>query len=64
MCACCHTDVRPAAAIFGIGAALGMFYWRHKEQLGKRSSSVLQSLGITLGINIVFSMVSKRIDNW
>jgi hypothetical protein len=41
-----------------------VFYWRHKEQLGKRSDSMLASLGITLGINLAYSMINRRIDNW
>ncbi len=41
-----------------------MFYWRHRDTLGQRSESVLNSLGITLAINVAYSVANKRIDNW
>eukprot|EP00198_Chlamydomonas_reinhardtii_P010001 XP_001699338.1 rhomboid-like protein [Chlamydomonas reinhardtii] len=54
----------PAAAMFGLGAALGVFYWRHADLLGPASDSGLRSLGLTAVINIAYSLVNKRIDNW
>ncbi len=54
----------PSGAIFGLGAALGLFYWRHKEALGRTSESMLQQLGVTVAINVVYSLVVKNIDNW
>ena len=52
------------AALFGAGAALGMFYWRHKALLGERSDAVLRSLGLTLAINMAYSLANRRVDNW
>jgi len=52
------------AALFGLGASLGVFYWRHRHSMGRRSEVVLQQLGVTLAINMAYSMMSKRIDNW
>lgn len=54
----------PAAALFGAGAALAVFYWRHKALLGERSDAVLRQLGITLAINMAYSLANRRIDNW
>lgn len=57
-------SVGASAAIFGVGAALGMFYWRHRDVLGARSDAMLQSLSLTLIINAVYTLVNKRIDQW
>jgi hypothetical protein len=53
-----------AAALFGLGASLGVFYWRHRHSMGRRSEVVLQQLGVTLAINMAYSLMSRRIDNW
>ncbi|KAG2441553.1 hypothetical protein HXX76_003174 [Chlamydomonas incerta] len=53
-----------SGAMFGLGAALGMFYWRHADILGPASDTGLRSLGLTAAINIAYSLVNKRIDNW
>ncbi len=37
---------------------------RHKELLGPASESGLRSLGITLAVNVAYSMVNKKLDNW
>lgn len=37
---------------------------RHKELLGPTSESGLRSLGITLAINVAYSMINKKLDNW
>jgi len=64
-CAPPHTTTTAtAAALFGLGAALGVFYYRHKDVLGERSDYVLRQLGITLVINVAYSMANKRVDNW
>lgn len=57
-------SVGASAALFGLGAALGVFYWRHRANMGGRSEVVLQQLGLTLAINMAYSLASKRIDNW
>lgn len=53
-----------AGALFGLGAALALFYWRHKHLLKGYSESVLRSLGITLAINFGYSLLVRNIDNW
>ena len=53
-----------SGAIFGLGAALGLFYWRHREALGKTSDSMLKQLGVTVVINLAYSLLVKNIDNW
>lgn len=57
-------SVGASGAIFGLGAALGVFYWRHRAVLGKRSDAMLQSLAQTLAINGAYSLLNRRIDNW
>jgi hypothetical protein len=52
------------AALFGLGAALGVFYYRHRDLLGERSDSVLRQLGLTLAINAAYSLANRRVDNW
>jgi hypothetical protein len=32
--------------------------------MGRRSEVVLQQLGVTLAINMAYSLASRRIDNW
>ncbi|KAL6754901.1 hypothetical protein V8C86DRAFT_3138208 [Haematococcus lacustris] len=53
-----------SGAIFGLGAALAMFYWRHKPVLQGHSDSMLRSLATTMAINLVFSLLVKNLDNW
>ncbi|KAG1676085.1 hypothetical protein FOA52_014951 [Chlamydomonas sp. UWO 241] len=53
-----------SGAIFGLGASLALFYWRHKETLGSTSDSMLKQLGITVAINAAYSLAVKNIDNW
>ncbi|KAI8473049.1 MAG: hypothetical protein J3K34DRAFT_412041 [Monoraphidium minutum] len=57
-------SVGASAALFGVGAALGVFYWRHKGLLGERSDHVLRQLGITLALNAAYSLANRRVDNW
>jgi hypothetical protein len=47
-----------------VGAALGVFYWRHKGLLGERSDYVLRQLGVTLVVNLAYSLANRRVDNW
>ncbi|KAF8059361.1 RBL10 [Scenedesmus sp. PABB004] len=53
-----------SGALFGLGAALGVFYWRHRDIFGRRSESVLQQLGVCLAINVAFAATQKGIDGW
>lgn len=53
-----------AGSVFGIAAALALFYWRHQETLGKTSDRVLKQLGITAAINIAVALFVPNIDNW
>eukprot|EP00983_Pelagomonas_calceolata_P080723 1155277-Pelagomonas_calceolata.AAC.5 len=57
-------NVGAAGALFGLGAALALFYWRHKHLLKGYSDKVLRSLGITLAINLGYSLLVRNIDNW
>ncbi|KAF5834568.1 hypothetical protein DUNSADRAFT_8735 [Dunaliella salina] len=57
-------SVGASGALFGLGAALALFYWRHKHLLKGYSDKVLRSLGITLAINLGYSLLVRNIDNW
>ncbi|GLI69436.1 hypothetical protein VaNZ11_014047 [Volvox africanus] len=61
---CTSPSLGASGAVFGLGAALGVFYWRHKEVLGPASESGLRTLGLAAAINIAYSMANKRIDNF
>ena len=62
--ACFCPPVIYTGALFGLGAALALFYWRHKHLLKGQSDKVLRSLGITLALNLGYSLLVKNIDNW
>lgn len=53
-----------AGAIFGLGAGLALFYYRHKEVLGNHSDTMLRSLGLSLVLNMGYSLLVKNVDNW
>ena len=57
-------SVGASAALFGAGAALAVFYHRHRAALGERSDHVLRQLGLTLAINLAYSLANRRVDNW
>jgi hypothetical protein len=48
-----------------LGAALAVFYQRHRQQLGEqRADSVLKSLGTCLLVNLAYAACNKRVDTW
>ena len=53
-----------AGAIFGIGGALAMFLYRHKDFFGQGSNHLLQQLGRTLALNVVYGLIMPNVDNW
>ncbi|KAL4426848.1 hypothetical protein ABPG77_006634 [Micractinium sp. CCAP 211/92] len=53
-----------SGAIFGIGGALAMYFYRNKDIHGRRSEIVLRSLWQTLLMNILYGLSNPRIDNW
>ena len=53
-----------AGAIFGIGGALAVFFYRHKEFFGERSDAILRELGQNLAINLAYGLVVSNINNW
>ncbi len=58
------TCVYPAGALFGCGAALAVFYYRHKDVLQHHSDAMLRNLGITVAINLAYSLLVRNVDNW
>ncbi len=53
-----------SSAVFGVGAALGLYYHRHRHLYGAFSEQMLTSLGWTVALNAAYSLLNKRIDNW
>jgi len=51
-------------AVFGVAGALAVFHCRHGHMLGQRSSSVLQSLGTSLDVNLKIGLLCPLIDSW
>ena len=57
-------DATGTGAIFGLGGALAMFFYRHKPFFGKTSDDVLGGLRTSLLINVIYGGTSHHIDNW
>ena len=53
-----------AGAIFGIGGALAMFLYRHKEVFGQGGNQMLEQLGRNLALNVVYGLIMPNVDNW
>lgn len=51
-------------AIFGIGGAIALFFYRHKTIFGSTSDQMLESLRNSLLMNVVYGLSSRNIDNW
>ena len=53
-----------SGAVFGVGGALGMYFYQNKEIWGKKADYMLQSLWQTLLMNVLYGLANPRIDNW
>lgn len=51
-------------AIFGIGGALAVYFYRNRALFGKRSDIMLRQLWQTLLLNLMYGAANPRIDNW
>jgi membrane associated rhomboid family serine protease len=51
-------------AIFGIGGALAVFFYRHRNYFGATSDAVLKALGQSLAINTAMGFAIANVDNW
>lgn len=51
-------------AIFGLGGALAMLLWRHRDRDRKFTSGMLKSLGRSLALNVVLGIAIPNIDLW
>jgi uridine nucleosidase len=56
--------VGASGAIFGVGGALAVFFWRHRDYFGKASDQVLNELGRSLALNVGMGFVVANVDNW
>mmetsp|Transcript_17391 Transcript_17391/g.33208 ORF Transcript_17391/g.33208 Transcript_17391/m.33208 type:complete len:296 (+) Transcript_17391:315-1202(+) len=60
-----NPSVGASAAICGVVGGLTVFYYRHKEMMGKPGAQTLQKMQKLIVLNAIFGMVmSKNIDNW
>ena len=50
--------------MFGLGGALGMYFYRNRAIFGRRSDHVLKQLWQTLVMNLAYGLMNPRIDNW
>ena len=53
-----------SGAVFGVGGALAVYFYRNKELYGRRADVVLNQLWQTLLVNLLFGLSNRRIDNW
>ena len=56
--------VGASGAIFGVGGALAVFFWRHRDYFGKASDQVLAQLGQSLALNVGMGFIVANVDNW
>ena len=61
---CPNNAVGASSAIFGLVGALGIYLNRHRDLFGDYGDKVFQNLLGSVGLNAMFGMMSKRIDNW
>jgi membrane associated rhomboid family serine protease len=59
-----NNSVGASGAIFGLVGALAEFLYRHRKRFGEFARQRLMNLLIIIGINLVFGLTSRQIDNW
>eukprot|EP00208_Stichococcus_sp_RCC1054_P008445 CAMPEP_0206149880 /NCGR_PEP_ID=MMETSP1473-20131121/38009_1 /ASSEMBLY_ACC=CAM_ASM_001109 /TAXON_ID=1461547 /ORGANISM="Stichococcus sp, Strain RCC1054" /LENGTH=293 /DNA_ID=CAMNT_0053547363 /DNA_START=627 /DNA_END=1509 /DNA_ORIENTATION=- len=59
-----NAAVGASGAIFGLGGALAMLLWRHRDRDRKFTSGMLKSLGRSLALNVVLGIAIPNIDLW
>jgi membrane associated rhomboid family serine protease len=57
-------SVGASGAIFGVGGALAVFFYRHRSYFGSTSDAVLKALGQSLAINTAMGFAIANVDNW
>ena len=53
-----------AGAIFGVGGAMAVFFYRHRGYFGERGDAILGQLGQALAINTVIGILTPQVDQW
>ncbi len=53
-----------SGAIFGLAGALIVYFLRYRANFGARGRALLQNMFIIIGINLVFGLSARGIDNW
>lgn len=56
--------VGASGAIFGVGGALAVFFYRHRNYFGKASDQILRQLGQSLALNVGMGFIVSNVDNW
>ncbi len=53
-----------SGAIFGLAGATTVYFWRYRDNFGKRGRAILQNMLLIIGINLFFGFTAPGIDNW
>ncbi|KAK9822668.1 hypothetical protein WJX81_006503 [Elliptochloris bilobata] len=56
--------VGASGAIFGVGGAMAVFFYRHRGYFGESSDAILRQLGQALAINTVIGLTTPQVDQW
>ena len=57
-------SVGASGAIFGLVGALAEYLYRHRRRFGEFGRQRLMNLLIVIGLNLVFGLTVRQIDNW
>jgi len=53
-----------SGAIFGLAGATTVYFLRYRDNFGARGRAILQNMLVVIGINLVFGLSVRGIDNW
>lgn len=53
-----------SGAVFGLLGATLFYFYRFRENFGRRGREILQAVVVVLVLNIVFGLVDQNVDNW
>lgn len=53
-----------SGAIFGLAGAITVYFLRYRDNFGARGQAILQNMLVVIGINLIFGLTARGIDNW
>jgi len=53
-----------SGAVFGLAGAIIVYFLRYRNNFGSRGRAILQNMLMVIGINLVFGLSMRGIDNW